>query len=601
MLSVIGDQAELGFLAAVCDRPTEEVLDLVDEAGTAGLAELHANAVSYRHALFRAAVYESLSSATRARLHDRVGHELEARRRRGLPVDAAALAHHFGRAAPLGNAAPAFSYALEAAAEAESLLSFDVAARRFEQALAMLAIDPGLGDRLEVKLALGDALVAAGVMGRARQTFREVAEEAARDGDRRALGRAALGFSGGMTAIEVVTRDADVCQLLDRAVEALRDDDVLGARLAARLSTALSHSAPLAQRTELASRARARAVAGGDPSVIAETLAAWCDVVAGPDHLAERRDAASEIIERGVDIGDVGVEALGRRLLVQALFESGDLRHAEVEVSRFERASARLGRAEYMWYPPLWRASLALARGQMQARARARAQLEALVSEVRGTNAVLLARLQQGMMALDLADPNLAGGSLRGVWVTEVVDDVRVQVIAALMRAFTGDLDEARVSLDRCADAALAAEVDSAWPSLMMNLAELMVAVGGHPAADAVRRAIEPFGAAVGSDRHRRGDPRPARSRAGLARRPRRRSGRRRLPLRRRPRRSVASGCRPGGRRRRPSGRTGARRPYPSRPSRRRVASGGCDRSARADRGAGRVAKTTAGGGGRST
>ncbi len=281
VLSVVGDQAELGFLAAVCDRPTEAVLDLVDEAGTAGLAELHANTVSYRHALFRAAVYESLSSATRARLHDRVGHELEARRRRGLPVDAAALAHHFGRAAPLGNAAPAFSYALEAAAEAESLLSFDLAARRFEQALAMLAIDPGLGDRLEVKLALGDALVAAGDITRARQTFREVAEEAARDGDRRALGRAALGFSGGITAIEVVTRDAEVCQLLDRAVEALRDDDVLGARLAARLSTAQSHSAPLAQRAELASRARARAVAGGDPSVIAETLAAWCDVVAG--------------------------------------------------------------------------------------------------------------------------------------------------------------------------------------------------------------------------------------------------------------------------------------------------------------------------------
>ncbi len=109
------------------------------------------------------------------------------------------------------------------------------------------------------------------------------------------------------------------------------------------------------------------------------------------------------------------------------------------------------------------------------------AQLEALVSEVRGTNALLLARLQQGMMALDLADPDLAGESLRGVRVTEGVDNVRAQVIAALLRVFTGDLDEARVSLDRCADAALAAELDSAWPSLMMNLTELMVAVGGHP------------------------------------------------------------------------------------------------------------------------
>jgi tetratricopeptide (TPR) repeat protein len=492
-LSVVGDQAELGFLAAVCDRPTEEVLDLLDEAGMAGLAELHANTASYRHALFRAAVYESLSSATRARLHDRLGHELEARRRRGIPVDAAALAHHFGRAAPLGNAAPAFSYALEAAADAESLLSFDVAARRFEQALAMLAIDPGLGDRLAVKLALGDALVAAGDITRARKTFREVAGEASRVGDRPALGRAALGFSGGMTAMEVVISDAEVCELLDRAVEVLQDDNALGARLAARLSVALSHRAPLAQRTELASGARARAVACGDPAVIAETLAAWCDVVAGPDHLEERREAASEIIDRAVGVGDVGVEALGRRLLVQALFEAGDLRDAEVEVSRFERASARLGRSEYLWYPPLWRASLALARGQMQAQARARAQLEAMVGEVRGTNAVLLAGLQQGMMALDLADPNLAGESLGKVRVMEVVDDTRVQVIAALVRAFSGDYDEARGSLDRCADAALAAERDSAWPALMMNLAELIVAVGGHAAAEAVRHAIEPY------------------------------------------------------------------------------------------------------------
>ena len=224
-------------------------------------------------------------------------------------------------------------------------------------------------------------------------------------------------------------------------------------------------------------------------------------------------------------IDDVGVEALGRRLLVQALFEAGDLRSAEVEVSRFERASARLGRSEYLWYPPLWRASLALARGQMQARARARAQLEAIVAEVRGTNAVLLAGLQQGMMALDLADPNLASQSLQPVRVMEAIDDVRVQVIAALLRAFAGDLDEARESLDRCADAALAAELDSAWPSLMMNLAQLMVAVGGHPAAKAVRHGIEPYGAlwvVTGIGAAIRG---PLDRRAGLARRPRRRSG----------------------------------------------------------------------------
>ena len=494
-LSVIGDQSELGFLAAVCDRATEVVLDLIDEASAAGLAELQANTASFRHALFRASVYESLSSATRARLHDRVGHELEARRRRGLPVETAALAHHFGRAAPLGNAAPAFRYALEAGAEGASLLSFDVAARRLEQALAMLAIDPILGNRLNVKLALGDALVAAGDTTRARETFRDAAEEAARAGDRQALGRAALGFSGGLTGIEVVISDAEVCQLLYRAAAALQDDDVLGARLTARLSTALSHRAPVAERAELASRARSRAMAGGDSSVIAEALAAWCDVVAGPDHLAERRDAATEILQRGAQIGDVGVEALGRRLLVEALFEAGDLRYAEVEVARFERAAASLGRSEYLWYPPLWRASLAFARGQMQARARARARLEAMVGDVRSTNAALLARVQEGMMAFDLADPTRASESFAAAEVRQAGLDVGVQVIGALLSVLAGDLDHARASLDRCADAALETDLDSQWPGLMMRLADVIVAVGGHPAAHAVRDAIEPYSA----------------------------------------------------------------------------------------------------------
>ena len=257
-----------------------------------------------RNLLFRASrcgCYESLSSATRARHHDRVGHELEARRRRGMPVDAAALAHHFGRAAPFGNAAPAFTYALGAAAEAEALLSFDVAAGRFEQALAMLAIDPGLGGGLDVKLALGDAPVAAGDVSRARRTFSAVAEEAAWTGDPRALGQVSLGFSGGMTAMEVVISDAEVCQLLDRAVEALPDDDVLGARLAARLSVALSHRAPLAQPSELASRALVRAEAGRDSSVIAEALAAWCDVVAAPttwSNAVTRRARSSSVPSR---------------------------------------------------------------------------------------------------------------------------------------------------------------------------------------------------------------------------------------------------------------------------------------------------------------
>ena len=494
VLSVAGDEADLRLLAAVCEQATEDVLALVDEASRAGLVHVHGSAVSFRHAVFRAAVYDSLSSAVRAGAHDRVGRELEARRQRGLHVGTAALAHHFGRAAPLGNTARAFGYAMEAAAEAISLLSFDVAARRFEQALAMLAIDPGLGDRTSLTLDLADALMASGDVAKARKVFREVAEDAARDGADRALGRAALGFAGGIGGMEVVIGDAEVCDLLERAADALAGDGVLGARVAARLATALSYLTPLARRAELASAARERAVAGGDPVAIAETLAAWCDVVAGPDRVVERRDAATEIVERAVHIGDASVEALGWRLLVEALFELGELRQAEAAMARSERTAARLGRAEYAWYPSLWRGALALARGQMEAHARARSRLEVLVRDAGGTNAELLAKVQLGAMAFDLADPALAQETLGEVLAMGVVDDVQLRTTATLIRCLAGDLDGARTAVDQCVEAALAAALDSEWPAMMMQLAEVIVAVGGHPAAEAVHRAIEPYG-----------------------------------------------------------------------------------------------------------
>ncbi|MGH9135898.1 MAG: hypothetical protein ACRD0G_02490, partial [Acidimicrobiales bacterium] len=360
---------------------------------------------------------------------------------------------------------------------------------------AMLAIEPGLGDRRRLKLDLADALTASGDFTSARKVFGDVAEDAGRDGDRQALGRAALGFSGGMGGIEVVISDPEVCDLLGRVAELLHDDDVLGARVMARLSTALSYRAPLTERAQLATQARERAAAGGDPSAVAETLAAWCDVVAGPDHIAERRAAAKAILERAEHIGDAGVEALGRRLLVEALFEAGNLGEAEAEVARFERTAARLGRSEYAWYPPLWRAALAFARGQMEARGRARAQLDALVGDGAGANAELLARVQLGAMAFDLADPALVEENMGEILAMGVVDDLQLQTTGGLAGALAGDLDGARAAVDRCADTALAAERDSEWPGMMMQLAETIVAIGGHPAAGDVRRAIQPLGA----------------------------------------------------------------------------------------------------------
>ena len=248
VLSVAGDETLIDLAAEACDLETDSLLVLLNEALDAGLVKVRAGVVSFRHALLRSAVYDSLSSATRARCHDRFGQVLLGRRERGQPIDAAALAHHFGRAAPLGNAPRVFEFAVEAAAEAVRMLSFDLATRRYEQALAMLALDPGLGERGRLLLELADAQLASGEVDRARETFRRVAADAARTGDAHTMGRAALGFSGGVGGIEVRLGDPEATTLLEEAARVLAEDDVLGPRVLARLSIAQSYRAPVADR-----------------------------------------------------------------------------------------------------------------------------------------------------------------------------------------------------------------------------------------------------------------------------------------------------------------------------------------------------------------
>lgn len=495
ILSVAGDEVPVELAAAISGIGGDELADVVDEAIDAGLVHTRGVVVSFRHALLRAAVYESLSSADRARLHDRIGHQLLARRKTGHPVGAAALAHHFGRAAPLGNAARVFEFAVEAAGDAGKMLSFDLAARRYEQALAMLALDPGLGDQARLLLELADAQVASGEVELARKTFRRAAEAAAGTDDVAALGRAALGYSGGIGGIEVVLGDLKVMALLEDAANGLVDDDVLGPRVLARLSIALSYRAPLAERARLVSQARHRAIAGGDPSTIAEVLAAWCDVMAGPAHVAERLAVAGEIVELTVGRGDLRGEALGRRLLVEALFEAGDLRTADRQVKEFERAARRLGRAEYLWYPALWRGALAFARAQQGAHATSRQELEALVAGSGGTNADLLAKVQLVSMSFDLADPDPAQHLVEEILDGgQVIDDTSPLVTATLIRTLAGDLEAAAAVVDRCIELALAAELDSEWPGVMLQLTEVVAALGGHHRAADLRRAIEPYG-----------------------------------------------------------------------------------------------------------
>ena len=61
----------------------------------------------------------------------------------------------------------------------------------------------------------------------------------------------------------------------------------------------------------------------GDPRALGAALAAHCDAYAGPDNVELRTTEATEIVDIGRTLGDLGLQLLGLRLRVVAHWERG--------------------------------------------------------------------------------------------------------------------------------------------------------------------------------------------------------------------------------------------------------------------------------------
>jgi len=492
-LAVAGDAAPVDVLATVLATTPAALLEPLDEAHRAGLVGPPGTEVAFAHALFRAGVYSGLTLVDRVARHAALAQLLLARRDAGAPVELAALAHHFGRAAPLGHHADAFRFVAAAAAEAADLMAFDVSVRRYRQALALLELQPTLGARLPLVLELADAQLASGDFDGAHATYATALADARSAGDATAFGRAAIGFSGGLTGIAVIVGDPAVRDALSEAAALLDGDDVLGPVVEARLSTAAWVLAPLDERRALAERALQRAEAGGDPASVAHALSAWCDVIAGPDHLAERRAAADRLIAGALAARDPRAETVGRRLRVEALFESGELVLAEVEAARYERAAERLGRPEFDWYPVLWRTALAFVRGDREAHARWRGELGRRVAGG-GPNAELLAEVHDVISAMDLRDRAATARSMgRFLGTDAAMFDVSYQVAIERWTSIVNGTPPNRAEVRTLTEGALALERDSEWQPTMAQHAESVAAASDVESAAALAEALAPF------------------------------------------------------------------------------------------------------------
>ncbi len=445
----------------------------------------------FAHDLFRRAALDGRESSEIAELHRRAAAVLE----QG-DAEAAVIATHLLAA----GAGEAGAWSVRAGDRAVAAMAWEEAAGHYERALASLA--SGEDDvRADALAGLGRARLLAGDLDGARSAFANLAALARSLGSSDLLARAALGFSADLSGFEVRLFDQRQIDLLEEAAAALATEPAPGLRatVLARLSVALSLSAPDARRLELAEAAVGLAREAGEAIVLARALAAHCDAISGPAHVGRREDEASEIIAIAEAEGDGPLELLGRRLRYVARLERGDIAGVEADAAAYARRAESIGNPLYSWYVPLWQAQQAVVAGDVEGAERLIAEAEVLGRAAGSVNGPMLATV------LRLAAFFQRGDYAAAVNIVESLDvagpDIAVYISAiggyALAYTLAGRTVEATALLDRAAALGVRAQVvDAEWLPNMTNLVRAAAALN-HPVLPDALSLLEPYASLV--------------------------------------------------------------------------------------------------------
>ena len=484
--ALLGDELDPPLLAEVAGQP----LAAVTSALAAARAVRVVSRDRFAHPLVREVLDAQLTAADRLRWHARAGAVLVRRYRAAIATPAAAAQHLLAAAELGGQAGQAVEFARLAAADAVRRGGYEDAVRLLSAALAVAGPEAERGEPL---CALGEAALAAGDPDLARAAYAQAAELARRTGQAELLAAAALGTAGGQGGFEVDLRDPDRVAVLTEALQAQPNrDSRTRAALLGRLSLALAFTAAgIAEREALSAEAVAMARRLGDPATLAAALAARCDAISGPDHIAERRAAAAEIIKLAQLSGDSARELLGRRLLVVALAEAAEWPAVDAEISSYARLAERLAQPRLTWYVPLWQGTRALMRGELVRADKHVRELGELAERAGSGNARLLGLVQRFVRLVGAGD---AGELARDF--AEIVrltpDEPQAGACTrALLNARRGRLAEARTDLDRVETAAVPRDGD--WLAKYVQVAEAAVLADHRIAATVAYQLLQPY------------------------------------------------------------------------------------------------------------
>jgi tetratricopeptide (TPR) repeat protein len=483
-------------VAQVVDRPTAAVNASLERAAALRIVERApgTGAWSFVHDLFRLAALELAGPTDIADLHRRAAAVQEE-----VGAEPAVVARHLLASGHDPHAAAAWS--VRAGERAVAAMAWEEAAGHYQRALEVVPGSAASDTRIDALAGLGRARLLAGDEAGAARAFEELAAMGRASGSASVLARAALGFSADLSGFEVRLFDQRQIQLLEEATEALATDGDHATRavVLARLSVALSLSAPDARRLELAETAVALARAAGQPRVLALALAAHCDAIAGPDHVERRGAEATEIVAIAQAHGDGPLELLGRRLRFVARLEQGDVAGVDDDTRAFTRLADAIGNPLYSWYVPLWKAQLALVAGNVEGAEAYSREAEELGRAAGSTNAAML------VTVLLLMDRWQRGDYAGAVARIDTLDDYAPGLSRYLSATgsyawahyLAGRPATATDVLDRAAAHGLdALPVDAEWLANMVNVVRAAAALG-HPMLPDVVSRLEPYAGLV--------------------------------------------------------------------------------------------------------
>ena len=360
--AVAGNSFSVGVVARVLDVPVLALLGPLDESRAAGFVVAGDRPGEYRfsHALVGSAVIERLSAAEQRRLHAATADAIEALYEGQVQLHLAEVARHRVEASLPGDRARAVAASEAAADVAAQSLAFEEAVRLYRQALAVGGEEIGEDDRSRLELGLAAALHRSGDLPGAQETAAAVGRRALSRRDRQWLARTALA----MEAVGVPEWDGEICRICEQALAGDDLPDDLRARVSAEYAQALVYRGEYDRAGEVSRDALAAADASDDPVALVDALRARQLACCAPEGQPERAVLASRMLDAADATGSAWVEMWGRMWRIDTLFETGQLREVQREITDLGPCLGRLHSpvGEYQFLEAS--ATLALATGR---------------------------------------------------------------------------------------------------------------------------------------------------------------------------------------------------------------------------------------------